>query len=767
MTGPTTPQIPATAPKRYPVDDTRPAPEAESSESGFNPIAVFYRRWPLLAVGLAIGGVIAAFIHLTAVPAYQSSAQVSVSKKRTDVVQVNDARVAVLEDYVAVQVTLIKSESIRKAAAIELRKHKLNQPLPQTDDNRAAAGSLLGGLQVSRDKDSSAAGGGGSGVLLLSYRGGDSADTRVILEAIIKAYTDALYAKSDQATSDKIVTLNKTLDVIQKDRQKAAEEKYKLQAELRKITPEDVLAIRTRVTSLKDKLYTLQLDLTEVSEQLKLIADAGTDPASRRVVLAQLTAQTKFEPTGSTVNPASPGTDQAVRALEAQRAELSNVLGKDHERMKALDAQITYLKDELRRRNPAGKPDTLDDLGAYELRAELKKRTTGIQIKQLTDGLKDDEDKLQKVGGLQNQIEALADRVQQFDRDIARLEGDLSSTKATVGSGGYTAEQITPPADGGRVAPVLFTSILTGLMIGLVLGVGAIALAEWTDRSFRSPADIRRRLGLAVIGHIPSIRAKLKADPTAPDGLDPMLVAAVRPKSIEAEAYRGVRTQLYFSTQGQGHTVIQVTSPNPGDGKSTLAANLAISIAQSGKRVVLVDCDMRKPRVHALFKIAKGAIGLAGVITGKLPTGQAIQRSAIENLDLLPCGPRPANPAELLTSPELPRVLTELRAAYDFVVVDTPPLLAVSDPTVVAPRADGVILVFRMTKAARPAAERAREQLAAIGANCLGVVVNGYTDVSSGYASYSYGAGGGYRYADYQYADQYAYGDRTAADDES
>jgi succinoglycan biosynthesis transport protein ExoP len=278
-----------------------------------------------------------------------------------------------------------------------------------------------------------------------------------------------------------------------------------------------------------------------------------------------------------------------------------------------------------------------------------------------------------------------------------------------------------------------------------------------TDKSFRSPAEIRRRLGLPVIGHIPQIRIDTPADVNAPGGLDPVLAAALRPKSVEAEAYRGLRTQLYFSTQGRGHQVVQVTSPNPGDGKSTLAANLAVSIAQSGKRVVLIDCDFRKPRVHKIFDLpSTGEVGLAGVIAGEAPIQAAVRPSGLPNLDLLPCGPRPANPAELLTSPQFQHALDEVRKAYDFVIVDTPPLLAVSDPSVVASRVDGVLLTFRMTKKVRPAAERAREQLAALGANVLGVVVNGWASGGRGYYDYNYGSSYGYRYKDYEYADEYA-----------
>src|SRR5207244_2343842 len=133
--------------------------------------------------------------------------------------------------------------------------------------------------------------------------------------------------------------------------------------------------------------------------------------------------------------------------------------------------------------------------------------------------------------------------------------------------------------------------------------------------------------------------------------------------SIGAEAYRAVRTALYFNSQGVGHQVIQVTSPNVSDGKSTLAGNLAVSIAQSGKRTIIIDADCRKPRVHKIFNVPS-EIGLASVIAGTADLDAAIQPSLVPNLSVLPCGPRPANPAELLTSPRFKELLDLIRSRY-------------------------------------------------------------------------------------------------------
>jgi capsular exopolysaccharide synthesis family protein len=223
------------------------------------------------------------------------------------------------------------------------------------------------------------------------------------------------------------------------------------------------------------------------------------------------------------------------------------------------------------------------------------------------------------------------------------------------------------------------------------------------------------------------------------------LITLRDPKSHVSEAYRGLRTALYFSSEGQKHRVIQVTSPDQGDGKSTLIANLAVSIAQSGKSVLLIDADFRRPKVHKLFGLSEET-GMATVLAGISELDEAIQPTLVDGLAVLPCGPQPPNPAELLTSPRFNTFLEAIRQRYDFVLIDTPPLLAVSDPSVVAPRVDGVILLIRLAKHDRPRAVRCKEILNSLGANILGVVVNNFgRRRGSSYDEFGYEYGYGYK----------------------
>jgi capsular exopolysaccharide synthesis family protein len=310
------------------------------------------------------------------------------------------------------------------------------------------------------------------------------------------------------------------------------------------------------------------------------------------------------------------------------------------------------------------------------------------------------------------------------------------------------------------VSPIFWQFLFAGAVLGAVFAGAGSYLLDVADKSFRTPEEIRRRLGLPIVGHVPFAAAggePVRVTDPAGNGvdLDPGLVAFHAPTGPEAEAVRGIRTALYFSTHGRRHKVIQVTSPNMGDGKTTLITNLAVSIAQSGRKVLLIDADLRRPRVHRVFGLA-GKVGLAEVIAGAAEADEAVQVTVVPNLSVLPCGRRPPNPAELLTTPRFEDVLDELREAFDYVLVDSPPLLAVSDPCSVVPRVDGVLLTIRVSKNGRPAAERARDMLAGLKANCLGVVVNGVG---------KQGAMTGYGYDHYRYADEYASGYAAADHD--
>lgn len=731
------------------------APIETAATGGTNFLLSAVRRWPWVLVGLLFGVVAGVFgLYLSRPNVFQSNAQVLVIKKRADAFGGSDARMMVLEDYVATQVSVIKSERIMATAAKKVPAERVAGYYPADPNNperevELRTKFLQGGFTVAREKDINSPA-GGTNILNLNFKASSAEDAKVFLETVIATYSKELATVYDDETRKQIETADNQIRALEGEIGTLETKRAENLAAVIKITPEELAVVRVRVSKLIDQLRQLRQDESNLTSKLDLIKQVGNDPRARGLLLAQLgdVGRGGAVPVGR-VDVENP--DAAIRSIRLERAEQLKKYGPDHQIIQALDAKLTYL-EELNKPPVGGGPAPLDSLGIAEQILKSRLANTRKDLVATDLDLDRDTKTLTSAGSLQSTIDFSTRMIQDKSLRREELKSKRQQLESTKSAGGFEAVVLSKPeADVVPVAPSLPRSIMLGAAAGLILGLGLAALAELADKSFRSPAEIRSRLGLPVIGHIPPIRTGLPMD--VPLDVESSLVCAVRPKSVEAEAYRGVRTSLYFSLQGRGHQVIQVTSPNPGDGKSTLATNLAVSIAQSGKRVLLIDCDFRRPRLHKIFKMENAGPGFVAVIIGESSLRDAVRPGPVENLSLLPCGTRPTNPAELLTSPEFAKIIEQAKRDYDFVVLDTPPILAVSDPSVVAPRADGVILVFRMTSKARPQAERAREQLGSLGANVLGVVVNGAGRASDGYG---YGTGAGYHYDyEYEYADKY------------
>lgn len=210
------------------------------------------------------------------------------------------------------------------------------------------------------------------------------------------------------------------------------------------------------------------------------------------------------------------------------------------------------------------------------------------------------------------------------------------------------------------------------------------------------------------------------------------LIAQYNPKSPITEQYRLIRNNLHFSSVDKEIKSIVVTSPEPSDGKSTTAANLAIVLAQQGKQVLLVDADLRKPSVHYTFSVSN-IDGLTNILTKEIDIGMAITKTTIANLDILTSGPIPPNPSELLGSKTMELVIEDLKEAYEYVVFDTPPLLVVTDSQVMASKSDGVVMVVASGKTKKEQALKAKELLEKANSQLLGVVVNGVESKKDNY----------------------------------
>ncbi|MBM3460150.1 MAG: polysaccharide biosynthesis tyrosine autokinase, partial [Armatimonadetes bacterium] len=269
-------------------------------------------------------------------------------------------------------------------------------------------------------------------------------------------------------------------------------------------------------------------------------------------------------------------------------------------------------------------------------------------------------------------------------------------------------------------------------VMAAALGLGAALLQDHLDDRIRTPDDVERASQLVSLGHVPFL------DPT-----ESGIVLDGSARSPVAEAYRALRASVDFAAmEGQVRRLL-VTSPNKSEGKSVTSVNLAAAMAFNGKRVVLVDADLRRPSLHRVFGLSQER-GLSQVLAGQLEVSEALQTTSRENLWVLTSGPLPHNPAELLGSPRLDQLLDCLAGIADFVILDSPPCLPVADPLVVASRVDAVLLVVHAGHTRRPALRHVRQLLQRAHARLLGVVMNRVEPGRRGdyyYSSYYYGYG--------------------------
>ena len=215
-----------------------------------------------------------------------------------------------------------------------------------------------------------------------------------------------------------------------------------------------------------------------------------------------------------------------------------------------------------------------------------------------------------------------------------------------------------------------------------------------------------------------------------------MFIVEKEPKSIAAESYRTLRTNIQYSSFDKDYKVIMVTSSEPGEGKSTTSGNLALCLAQGDKKVVLIDCDLRKPSIHKKFKVSN-IVGLSDVIIGKEELVAALHRYN-KNLVILTSGKIPPNPYEMLSSKAMTALIENLKENFDYIILDTPPVQAVTDSQILSTKADGSILVVRSEKTKKDSVQNAIGLLKKVNANIIGTVLNGVDNSKNKY-NYYYG----------------------------
>jgi non-specific protein-tyrosine kinase len=362
------------------------------------------------------------------------------------------------------------------------------------------------------------------------------------------------------------------------------------------------------------------------------------------------------------------------------------------------------------------------------VQADIEQAQTQLQV---FTALEDDGEELTLEQAAQRaRLEA---SLAQYRSSLAELLRNRDDVKRAEANRGDTITVVEPAIEPNQpVRPRVMVNTLIAAALGMLLLIAVAFLIEYLDDTIKLPEDASRVTGLPALGSLVQYRNGDKGR---------RLIAATNPQSPFTEAYRTLRTNIQFSSLDKPVNRLMVTSASPGEGKSTTAANLAVVVAQGGKRTILVDTDLRRPVLHQIFGLPN-AVGVTNALL--LPEGSdltpLLQPTDVENLWLLSSGPQPPNPSELLGSHRMSELIQELGQCSDMLVFDSPPTLAVTDAAVLARQMDGVLLVVESAKTREVAAKRAAQGLLKVNANVLGIAVNriSYRLAGSHYYYYDY-----------------------------
>jgi capsular exopolysaccharide synthesis family protein len=444
--------------------------------------------------------------------------------------------------------------------------------------------------------------------------------------------------------------------------------------------------------------------------------------------------------------------------LKVEAAELGVKYGPENPRVAEVEQKVKALRGQVE-----------ENRGALEekLKADYERSVRDEQsIKQALGRAKGEavqqNQAATQYGALKADVETMTSMYTDFLKQTKQADLQLAEQHNNL--------RVIEPAEvpGSPIGPMRMRTILIGFLVSLIGGLGLAFFLEYLDNTVKSVEDVLRIAQLPTLAVIPSINTEttrglpvrqrdggngsvsigqglslVTTSHTSPGNMS-RLVALDQLSSV-VEAYRMLRTSVLLSAAGNPPKTILFTSGQPGEGKTTTAINTAISLAQLGSSVLLIDADLRRPTVHKIFKMNQ-ANGLSTFLSRQVEIDSLVHKLWVPNLYVLPCGPIPPNPAELISSERMKEALRALSGKFDHILIDSPPLINVTDPVILSTMVDGVILVVQAGRSTRDVLRRARQELNSVGAKIFGVVLNnldvkreGYDNYVATYGAYGYG----------------------------
>jgi capsular exopolysaccharide synthesis family protein len=531
----------------------------------------------------------------------------------------------------------------------------------------------------------------------------------LIANTLIDRYIEHSFRENYEATAKVSSWLNSQLNGLKENLEKSQSRILDLQKDL-------------GVNSLDQSHSIIIANLEELNKQY---ADAEVDRLLKESRLQQINSSSPdvIDATLGSLDPGLAASKQRLAQLKTEYTSLSQTYGPSYPRLKSLKAQIDELDHGISQQESALVTRVQKEFEAAQNdEAELRNALDKQEQEAYGKGEKAMQYELTRRDYETNRL--LYDGLQQRLQEA----GIMSSLHSTALHIVDSADTPTSPSH-----PRTRFNQAAGVGIGLMIGLCIALILEALDTNLKTMSDVEQALQLPLLAAIPSVNtnelqpAKFKESATQP---------GTSSWSRVAESLRGMRTSILLSSPGAPPKVLMFTSTRPAEGKSSVASLSAIAFALNGSRVLLIDADLRRPSIHLRFRMGKG-LGLSSVLSGKATFQEAVvEWPEIPNLHILPSGPVPPLPSELLGSTQMETLLTEMRAKYDFIVLDTPPVLTVTDASLLGRISDSTVVIIRYAKAPRHVVQRCIDLLDRSGAHLLGVVINFVDFTAPEYSEY-------------------------------
>jgi succinoglycan biosynthesis transport protein ExoP len=654
------------------------------------------RLWLLIVVFVpVVTG--AAIVSYRMTPVYRATALLQIEKTEPNIVAIQDVYQTDVrpDDFYQTQYRLITSRRVCRKVFDRLELALSERYAGNNDPVEALTNDMI--IEPVRD----------TYLVNVSYESEDPQLAASVANAVSDEYVATMKqvkttasGEAENRITEQIPILRTKLTKSQDALQKFEEENSAFSLEKRRaMIYQDFSSLSARITGVSQEIAAAKARYKSVAEA-KTVDDILSLPEIVGNYAIQTHGEKKLE-------------------FEARKAGLLQQYRADSEQIKAIDNQIKAVEKRIQ-----------DDASkiAESIRTKLEEKN---QERKELQALIDEQEKLArsidttmtKYDSLKAEVEGNRRLYEEFVQRQKELQSSSRFDLSTV--------QIVDRAEAPKipVRPQKKLYIILSVFASILGGMGLAFLLEYLDNTIRRHEDIERYLDLPVLGMVDSANVNRKKF----EEVD--LQTHQKPKSNISEAFRSIRTNLLYTSPNQEAKAYVVTSAGPQEGKTTVAINLAIVLAHTGKKVLLVDSDLRKPRIHKTLK-TDGARGLTNYLVGQDKAEDLIVETEIENLSFMPSGPVPPNPAELLGSAGMKKFLAEMKGVFSTVILDSPPLIAVTDATLLAAISDGAIQVIWAGNTSRKIAEMGKEKIEAVGARIVGAVLNNVKTTRSSYYYY-------------------------------